>query len=222
VNAIPVIGNVRIDRPHRANALDLDAMTALIRNFRQIQSDPGVVAFILSGNSRNFCAGVDMSSIDDDPLAMADAMFDLLRAAASLNKPMVAHVKGAAAGAGWLLAACAQSVVAAPDAVFSLPEVHAGIPAFAALALLQPRLPRGLLQSALLTGRPIAAEELAACGFLSIGDETAAHEEAALLTTAGSVFADLMRHAREPLLIDLARARAASLEHISSTKVRHG
>ena len=122
---------VTLARPERRNAFD----ATLIARLHDAFSDVGDArAVVLTGEGPSFCAGADVdwqrASID---LSLAENVQDALglyRMLAAVDRcpaPVIAGVHGYALGGGSGLAACADVVVAAPDAVFGFTEVRLGI-----------------------------------------------------------------------------------------------
>jgi len=122
---------VTLARPERRNAFD----ATLIARLQDAFSDVGDArAVVLTGEGPSFCAGADVdwqrASID---LSLAENVQDALglyRMLAAVDRcpaPVIAGVHGYALGGGSGLAACADVVVAARDAVFGFTEVRLGI-----------------------------------------------------------------------------------------------
>jgi len=122
---------VTLARPERRNAFD----AALIGRLREVFSDVGDArAVVLTGRGPSFCAGADVdwqrASIDlshEENVADALRLHEMLAAVDGCPAPVVAGVHGYALGGGSGLAACADVVVATPDAVFGFSEVRLGI-----------------------------------------------------------------------------------------------
>jgi len=123
---------VTLARPEQRNAFD----AALIRELTEAFSAVGdeVRAVVLSGEGSSFCAGADVewqrSSIDltyDENVEDALRLYRMLAAVDGCPAPLVARVQGYALGGGSGLVACADVVVAAPDATFGFSEVRLGI-----------------------------------------------------------------------------------------------
>jgi methylglutaconyl-CoA hydratase len=122
---------VTIAKPERRNAFD----AALIAELHEAFSDVGDArVVVLSGEGPSFCAGADVewqrASIDlsfDGNVEDALRLYDMLDAVDSCPAPLVARVQGYALGGGSGLVACADIVVAAPDATFGFTEVRLGI-----------------------------------------------------------------------------------------------
>lgn len=122
---------VALARPERRNAFD----AALIAELTEAFSDVGDArAIVLSGDGTNFCAGADVewqrASIDlsyDENVEDAMRLYRMLETIDSCPAPVVCLVHGYALGGGSGLVACADIVVADPDAIFGFTEVRLGI-----------------------------------------------------------------------------------------------
>jgi len=93
-----------------------------------------VRAVLLAGEGASFSAGADVdwmrSSIElsyEENVADARRLRKMLETIDSCPAPVVARVHGHALGGGCGLVACADIVIAAPDALFSFAEVKLGI-----------------------------------------------------------------------------------------------
>ena len=59
------VADVRLNRPHKMNAVDEGIMTGLKAAAGAIAKDPAVRVVVLSGEGAGFCAGLDFSSFGD-------------------------------------------------------------------------------------------------------------------------------------------------------------
>jgi len=139
------IATITLNRPERLNAWT-DRMGAEVKHaFARAEADPAVVAIILTGAGRGFCAGADLNSLQaisdgtsssnvPDEL-MADpgdaTAEDSFRAhysyPMSVRKPVIAAINGACAGMAVPIAACCDLRFAADNAVFTTAFVQRGL-----------------------------------------------------------------------------------------------
>lgn len=152
---------VVIDRPERANAIDLAAGEQLSAAFDEIERDDDVRAVVLTGaGERAFCAGMDLRAVE---AGQADAINAVPGGFAGIvrrdfPKPLVAAVNGAALGGGFEIVLACDLVVAADTARFGLPEVsHGLIAASGGLVRLPVRIPAALAMEHILLGDAISA-----------------------------------------------------------------
>ena len=157
-------GSVRvvvIDRPDRANAIDLETAEALAAAFDELERDEDTSAVVLTGaGERVFSAGMDLEAVEagqaDEINGVAGGFAGLVRR--DFPKPVVAAVNGAAMGGGFEIVLACDLVVAAEHARFGLPEVTRGlVPASGGAVRLPQRLPWPLAMELLLLGDPIDA-----------------------------------------------------------------
>jgi enoyl-CoA hydratase/carnithine racemase len=167
-------GNVRvvvIDRPDRANAIDLETAEALADTFDALERDDDTAAVVLTGaGERVFSAGMDLKAVEAGQAGqingVAGGFAGLVRR--EFPKPIIAAVNGAAMGGGFEIVLACDLVVAAEHARFALPEVTRGLMAASGGAIRLPqRLPWPLAMELLLTGEPIDAERALALGLVN-------------------------------------------------------
>jgi enoyl-CoA hydratase len=115
---------VVLDRPERRNALDRDHCTELAEVVRSAATD-GARVIVVAGDGPHFCAGADLSGVEDGPFI--GALHDALDVLATVPVPTIAAVHGAALGAGTQLAIACDLRVATPDARFGIPAARLGL-----------------------------------------------------------------------------------------------
>jgi enoyl-CoA hydratase/carnithine racemase len=167
------VATVRVGTGRRANALTRRDWIAVATVFEDLARDPALGAVILTGAGETFfSAGSDMREWLCAEPAEIDASFTAMESALSAIErvpvPVVARVRGTAAGAGCQLACACDLRVVADDATLGMPVARWGIlvpPAFAArIALLTgPAVARDLL----FTGRLVDGREAVRLGLAS-------------------------------------------------------
>ena len=161
---------ITLDRP-KANAIDSATSIRLGEVFTEFQDDDDLwVAILTGGGERFFSAGWDMKAAvdDDDPEEWGDGGFAGLTELWSLDKPVIAAVRGIAVGGGFELALACDLIVAGDDARFWLSEVNLGFVADAGgIFRLPKRLPRPLAMEMLLTGKELPADEASRWGLVN-------------------------------------------------------
>lgn len=125
------VATVTLDRPEASNAVNEALRRDFIDALHALNAAPDIQAIILTGAGRSFCAGQDLReaagmSADAIP-AWQNQQRAMYQAIRNLDKPCVAAINGAAAGAGFQVALCADIRVAHPDVKLGQPEVKAGL-----------------------------------------------------------------------------------------------
>ncbi|MCU0274590.1 MAG: enoyl-CoA hydratase/isomerase family protein [Acidimicrobiales bacterium] len=160
-----------LNRPRLRNPLSAELRDALVDALRAAAADPDRPHVHLRANGPAFCVGGDLAEFGTvgDP-----ATAHQIRAAANvapwlirLADRVTAHVHGACVGAGVELPAFCRHVVAAPDAVFSLPEVAMGlVPGAGGTVSVARRIGRHRAARLMLTGDRIDAATALAWGLV--------------------------------------------------------
>jgi enoyl-CoA hydratase/carnithine racemase len=162
---------VTMARPERRNAFDAALIAELTQAFDAVGGD--VRAVLLAGDGPSFCAGADVewqrASIDlsfDENVEDALRLHAMLAALDSCPAPLVARVQGYALGGGSGLVACADVVVAAPDATFGFSEVRLGIIPAVISPFVFARIGAGSARSLFVTGERFDAERALRIGLV--------------------------------------------------------
>ena len=126
------IAVVQLHRPEQMNAVNHALRTGLASTLAALDDDASVGAIVLVGSGpRAFCAGQDLHEAAgmqfEHLVGFIEAQHAMYRAVRAVNKPVVAAIHGAAAGAGFQIALCADLRVAAANARLGQPEVKAGM-----------------------------------------------------------------------------------------------
>ncbi len=164
------VARVSLNRPERRNALNMALRVALAEAFRELGSDPGVRAIILTGEGSSFSAGADLNEyLDATTIEVFKRDMHLLWGAiAECPKPVIAAVNGYALGGGCELVQHADIIVAGRSAVFGQPEVKIGlIPGGGATQRVTRAVGKFAAMRLLLTGEPLTAAEALALGLIS-------------------------------------------------------
>lgn len=128
------VATVWMNRPDKHNAFNETLIAELDAAFAQLDADETVRVVVLAGRGKSFSAGADLNWMKaqgeaSEAANMADArkLADMLARLATLTKPTIARVHGAALGGGMGLAAACDICVASTRAVFATSEVKFGI-----------------------------------------------------------------------------------------------
>ncbi|MCA3180493.1 MAG: 2-(1,2-epoxy-1,2-dihydrophenyl)acetyl-CoA isomerase PaaG [Burkholderiaceae bacterium] len=128
------VARLTLNRPDKLNSFTRRMHADLREALTAIEGDPAIRAVVLTGAGRGFCAGQDLADLSFEPGAMTDlgALIQenfnpLIRRLQALPKPVVAKVRGIAAGAGANLALACDLVVAGRSASFLQAFVNIGL-----------------------------------------------------------------------------------------------
>ncbi len=127
------ICTVKINRPDKLNAMNMDAAKELVKVFETLEKDEDVKVIILTGEGdKAFSAGADieyMSKISPDESEEYAKLGQLVTATVeNVKQPTIAAVNGFALGGGCELAMSCDIRIAANTAKMGQPEVTIGIP----------------------------------------------------------------------------------------------
>jgi 2-(1,2-epoxy-1,2-dihydrophenyl)acetyl-CoA isomerase len=162
---------IALNRPDKLNAFDAATHKAFAGALKEA-GDPGVRAVVLTGAGRGFCVGQDLSELSQGERDVAALLRERwnrhVLGLRGLEKPVLAAVNGAAAGAGLSLACACDLRVAADSAAFVPAFVNVGLVPDTGGSWLVPRL-LGYARAFewMCSGRKIGAEEALAWGLVS-------------------------------------------------------
>ena len=175
------VAEVGLNRPDKANAMNLPMWREIQSCFEWLDSEPQVRAIILHGEGKNFCAGIDLSMfgglIDKslEPSRAAEqfrrfvlSLQDNLSSIEKCRKPVLAAIHRNCIGGGIDMTTCADMRYCTQDAKFSIKEIDVGMTAD--VGTLQ-RLPKivadPIVREWSYTGRNIGAEEAKATNLVN-------------------------------------------------------
>ena len=167
---------VRLQRPHRANALDTQMGRDLLSAWAHVSAavddgDVRVVVLAAAGDGA-FCGGADLKERDgmsDEAWAAQHAIFeDAIRAQLSVAVPVVAAVSGHAYAGGLELVLACDFAYGVPHARFAMTEVMIGIlPGLGGTQLLPRVVGERRAKELIFTGAPFSAADALAWGVLN-------------------------------------------------------
>ena len=155
----------------KVSAIDIELGEAFIEEMDAAR-DSSVRAVILTGSGSSFSAGVDLFRLlKDGPeygRRFLPVLDNLLRAALTFPKPLIAAVNGHAIAGGCILAAtCDHRIMTEGNGRIGIPELIVGVP-FPALPLqiMSARVADGSLRDLVFTGRTVLVDEAKAMGLI--------------------------------------------------------
>jgi 2-(1,2-epoxy-1,2-dihydrophenyl)acetyl-CoA isomerase len=120
------VATLTLNRPERLNALSTAILDGFLEALPRLAKDPDVGVIIVTGAGRAFCSGGDVKSMAEGsaPQSVEEAvhrlrgLMEVARLLHEIEKPTIAMVNGAAAGAGLSIALACDLRIAAQSARF--------------------------------------------------------------------------------------------------------
>ncbi len=179
---------VWLNVPDKQNALTNEMQADLRQVFSDIRDDRSVRGVSLRGRGGVFCSGGDLKQFKaelqtpearDDVVAMSREAASLFDAVNEAPQVVIAVIEGAAMAGGFGLACCADAVICATDAKFSLTETMIGLtPAQIAPFIIQ-KMGYATARRLMLTAARFKGTDAEKYGFADfIGDDSDALEAA--------------------------------------------
>lgn len=126
------IATVLLDRADKLNALSGEMYHELADTFTALNSDDAVRAVVLTGAGRAFCAGGDVGSMGGYDVVSgrkrSKGHQQMILALHHLEKPVIAAIRGPAAGIGASMALACDLIVASETAYLLMAFKNVGIP----------------------------------------------------------------------------------------------
>jgi 2-(1,2-epoxy-1,2-dihydrophenyl)acetyl-CoA isomerase len=180
------VATLTLNSPTKRNALEPAMRDELAAHIRTIRDDASIRAVVITGAGGHFCSGGDLRNIASANLdnagwlqrmqSLHQWVFDLL----TLDRPVIAAVDGAAAGAGFSLAMAADFVLATPRAWFNMSFLKVGlVPDVGAFYTLPRIVGVQRAKEIMLSARDVKAAEA-----LQLGLVMELHEPEQLMTRA--------------------------------------
>ena len=118
------VATVTIDRTHRRNALNLEALEELHRAVA-VALDDGARALVITGADGHFCAGADLTELED--VSFTSRLAEVLEHLAAAPVTTVAAIDGSCMGLGMQLAVACDVRVVGDGARFAVPVARLGL-----------------------------------------------------------------------------------------------
>lgn len=208
------VAHLRLTRPEASNALTLEFWRDFGPAVQALDQTGEILALVISGEGRNFCAGMDISVFSSGAIVSTDTparrqVFHqtartLQEALTTLEKvrfPVIAAIQGACVGAGLDMVAACDLRLASADVYFRIEEINIGMMAdVGSLQRLPKLLPEGVVRELAYLGSSLSAERAERLGFVN-----AVHDDSEAVLAAAF---DMARQiaSRAPLALSGSKA----------------
>ena len=167
------ICTVKINRPDKLNAMNMEVANDIIKVFKEIETDDSVKVVILTGEGdKAFSAGADIaymstiSAIEAESYAKVGHL--LTYTVENCSKPTIAAINGFALGGGCELTLACDIRIAADTAKIGQPEVTIGVcPGWGGTQRLQRIIGISQAKDLIYTGRMVKADEAKEMGLVN-------------------------------------------------------
>lgn len=174
VDRTDAVVTLTLNRPESMNSFTLDLKEALRDTLAQLETDRSCRAIVLAGAGNAFCGGQDLR----EHAALLEKSTDLdtvrvhynpiAQRLASMPKPVVAAVRGMAAGAGASLALLADFRIGGPATKFLMAFANVGLAGDSGISWSLPRIVgHARAVELLLLAEPVKAQRAYEIGMLS-------------------------------------------------------
>jgi cyclohexa-1,5-dienecarbonyl-CoA hydratase len=195
------IVRITLNRPP-ANVLSVEVMQELAAALESLEYRREVKLVTLRGAGKYFSAGFELGDhLGDRAYMMLESFRRIFEVLAKIDKPTLALVTGSAFGAGCLLAAGCDMVLAAQSAKFAHPEIRGGVFNTVAAALLPRLVGRKRAFEMLLLGGSLTAAEAERIGLITraVPDDRLEAEAAAVVQRFQESSAPIVQLARRAI-----------------------
>ena len=158
---------VTLNRPDKANALNLQMLCELRDAAHRAHGDPELRAFVLTGaGDRVFCAGADLASTEDMfSYTRAPEWIEMSSAIHTLPCLTIAALNGTVAGGGFAPVLACDMRICTPQTRFFYPVLKRGfLPQPADVVRLAELIGPARAKLILMAGQKLSADEALACG----------------------------------------------------------
>jgi len=168
------VGVITLNRPEKRNALSHELVADLKEAFANTEKDDQVKVIILKANGEAFCAGADLTYLQqlqkfsyEENLQDSNHLKELFLKIYTHPKIVIAQVQGHALAGGCGLATVCDFSYAVPQAKFGYTEVKIGfIPAIVTVFLLR-KIGEARSKELLLGGELLSAEQAVQIGLIN-------------------------------------------------------
>lgn len=178
VEVVQGVLRLSFNRPELGNAIPAQAVPTLISLFHAAQNEPSIRSILIRGEGRMFSAGGDVGAFkrslsqskterQADFLERMPRLRALVEAVTIFDRPIIASIRGAAAGAGLLYPLAADLVIGDPTANFVFAHQRIGLSPDGGVTLLLPQIVgQRMARMLMLTAAKVDADEALRIGML--------------------------------------------------------
>ena len=232
------IADIRLNRPEKRNAINLDLMQSLNTAAKQLKANKQLRAIVLSGNGEAFCAGMDFEIFKDmlsgeiTADSTTEGFEDLSEQGANPGQqmgwlwqeipvPVIAAVHGAALGGGLNIALGADIRIVTPDAKLGFLEITWGFLTDTSATQSLRHLARlDRIKELIFTGRLFSGQEAYEYGLTTELSDSPYVRAMEMATTIASRNPDAIRRAKDMLnklaFLSVEEGLALEAEHCRS------
>ena len=167
------VATVTLNRPEKRNALTPTLVNELIVALEGADADPEIGAVILTGAGTSFCAGADLSAMnqggtdEERAIPQRGGFVELNLAFTKIGIPVVAKVRRYAVAGGLGLMCACQFAISDDEAVFSTPEIDRGLFPMMIMANIFRTVPRRKGLEMILLGEKVSAQSAVEMGLIN-------------------------------------------------------
>lgn len=168
---------IQLNRPDKLNAINQEMAGEIADALIAAEVDRSVVAIVLCGSEKSFCAGADLGGMSSAPEHRFDnyrARYNaqenrrMYRTLCFYTKPVISAVEGYCLGGGFELAMWGDIIIASESATFALPETrHSLFPGGGGTQNLPRLISPAIAKELIWTARRISAAEANGYGILN-------------------------------------------------------
>lgn len=229
------IAQVAFNRPEKANSLHLPAWEEMQAIFESLHENPEVRVVVLSGEGKNFCAGIDLETLmglqqfneigceGRKREALRKFIFklqDSISAIEACRKPVLAAIHRACIGGAVDIVSACDMRYCTDDSYFSIKEIDLGLVAdIGTLQRLPKIIPTGMAAEMAYTGRNVMGPEAAKIGLTNQSFPNREEMMAHVLSIAKTIAAKsplCIRGTKEILLYTRDHTVADSLNYMAA------
>ena len=172
------VATIALNRPEVRNAIDDEMRSQFNAVIERVANDDAVRAVVLTGRGSAFCAGGDISAMQQRLQAPAgeiafngwrrqQRVHHSVAGLHGLGKPTIAAVNGPAAGLGADMALCCDFIIASDAASFAMSFIHRGlVPDGGGLYFLPRRVGLARAKELIFSGRRVEPAEALEIGLI--------------------------------------------------------